>query len=56
MKFEFVESVVLSPREARLDVPLMRRLHERWSREARARSDAAAEESPAARDPRPAVR
>jgi hypothetical protein len=56
MKYEFVESVVLSPREPRLDVPLMRRLHERWSREARARSDAAAEEPAAPRAPRPAVR
>ena len=36
MKYQFVEPVVLSPREVRLDVALMRRLHARWSREAHA--------------------
>ena len=30
MKDEFIESVVLSPRDVQLDVPLMRRLLEKW--------------------------
>ena len=30
MKDEFVESVVLSPRDVQIDVPLVRRLLEKW--------------------------
>ncbi|MFO0603877.1 MAG: hypothetical protein U0324_11925 [Polyangiales bacterium] len=55
MKYQFVEPVVLSPREVRLDVALMRRLHARWSRQAHADDvppPAAAPAAPAADAPR----
>lgn len=48
MKTPFVEPVVLSPREVRLDVALMRRLHERWSREAREGAAPPPDDAPAA--------
>jgi len=54
MKYQFVEPVVLSPREVRLDVALMRRLHARWSREAHADDAPPPAAAPAADAPRAA--
>ena len=48
MKYQFVEPVVLSPREVRLDVALMRRLHARWSRQAHADAAPPPDDAPAA--------
>lgn len=44
----FVEAVVLSPREVRLDVALMRRLLSKWASEM---SDESERESPTHRSP-----
>lgn len=50
MKDEFVESVMVSPRDVQLDVPFMKRLLERWGH----RRDPSPPREPSPANPAPA--